>query len=426
MYLLATAFQTADGPVAAHAPGGLLLQGRAEAPARLVYRFRTRIRRQVLGLRARLAGEDGETRLTAILDGQPAGHWAASARDQLEPLLVEVDLARQADEHELIILHEGPGDLLLQDLVLRWRGAGQDPIGDELTIEEGRYWDEYIRIHLEVGDISIIDGAVKGTHPAFLELGVSAPDRRDVGREYGLWNHRETSFALAPFRERPRAWGLDIGCGAGQFTLQAARQGPRMVGIDLAAGLLKIAHDYAARQAGVRLDYVRAEGSRLPFLSGSFEVISAKESLHHVCDIQAAFAEIRRLLKEGGICVLMDHVRHSPFIDAIFARLRPPLCRRITRRFPPGPIPAIMRYSSPHEGAGSEGIAEAFAQSFKKRRQILRLTLVPMIWAHAWYAYGRLRWLFMPLWVSLAWVIEMANIIVAGPLGLGLRGEDKK
>lgn len=426
MYFRANAFQNVQGDCYASPQVAAVLRGSPAAPTRLEYPFHTRIRRQVIGLRARLA-EGGDPATLAIeLDGRPVARWQVAGRERLEHFLAPVEIPRAAAAHTLSVIHTGPGAVLLHDLIVRWAGSGGDLMNDELTIEEGRHWSEHLEVHVAAGDRSIIDGAVKGTHRAFLVLGIREPDRRDLGREFGLWSRRETAFAFGPFRERPGGLGLDLGCGAGQFALQAARQGTRMIGVDLGAGMLEIGRAHAATQPGVRVDYVRAECERLPFRPERFDVVASKESLHHVSDVRTAFREIRRILKADGIFIAMDHVRVSSFLDRTFMALRGWLRPRMMRRFPLHPIPQILMYDSPLEDSGAGDLLPAFEASFSRRRRIRRLGLVPVIWAHAWYAYGRLRPLLLPLWLGLVWLIEIANMLAAGPTSLGLRGEGKR
>ncbi len=55
------------------------------------------------------------------------------------------------------------------------------------VLEEGRYWGEFMEAFWSVGDRSIFDVRVRGTHPSFYGVGVLECDERDRRRRCGLW-----------------------------------------------------------------------------------------------------------------------------------------------------------------------------------------------------------------------------------------------
>jgi SAM-dependent methyltransferase len=99
-----------------------------------------------------------------------------------------------------------------------------------------------------------------------------------------------------------RARILDFGCGAGANTEMCAALGD-VVGIEpdpiaLRYAMLRRQGDPASWPL-----YCRAEGTRLPFEGESFDAVVASDVLEHIeCDGDAA-AEIRRVLRPGGILV---------------------------------------------------------------------------------------------------------------------------
>ncbi|MDP9073503.1 MAG: class I SAM-dependent methyltransferase, partial [Actinomycetota bacterium] len=90
---------------------------------------------------------------------------------------------------------------------------------------------------------------------------------------------------------------LDVGCGEGQVSrLAAATPGiGRVVGVDLTWGQLVVAH---ARGGGVA--YGRAGASALPFPSASFDAVVACLVFEHIDEVDAAIAEVGRVLAPGG------------------------------------------------------------------------------------------------------------------------------
>jgi SAM-dependent methyltransferase len=92
---------------------------------------------------------------------------------------------------------------------------------------------------------------------------------------------------------------LDAGCGTGGTTRELQRYG-EVVGVDLAWEALLPAR---ARGSG---HLARASIERLPFQSGSFDLVTSFEVVYHlgVSNDGCAFEEIRRVLKSGGLLLL--------------------------------------------------------------------------------------------------------------------------
>jgi SAM-dependent methyltransferase len=104
---------------------------------------------------------------------------------------------------------------------------------------------------------------------------------------------------------------LDIGCGSGRHTAAAYRI-PRAVavGVDAAQAELGAArrrlelHDRLGEHGGGRWAFCAADGLRLPFAGGRFDLVICAEVLEHVPDHQRAAAEIARVLRPGGNAVV--------------------------------------------------------------------------------------------------------------------------
>ena len=97
---------------------------------------------------------------------------------------------------------------------------------------------------------------------------------------------------------------LDVGTGEGQIARLAKAGGARrVVGVDPTAGQLG-----AARTRGGGASYARATATALPFPDASFDAAVACLVFEHIDDVDAAIAEIARVLEPGGrFCFFLNH-----------------------------------------------------------------------------------------------------------------------
>ncbi len=117
---------------------------------------------------------------------------------------------------------------------------------------------------------------------------------------------REAAFFLPHLRPGMRL--LDAGCGPGSITVglaQAVAPG-NVTGIDLDAGVLERGRSLAAEQSLPNLRFEAAGVYDLPYPSDSFDAVFAHTLLEHVGDPARALAELRRVLRPGGLIGLRD------------------------------------------------------------------------------------------------------------------------
>ncbi len=104
---------------------------------------------------------------------------------------------------------------------------------------------------------------------------------------------------------------LDVGCSAG-YVLEAAKSlGLNPTGIDYAAYAAGLAHERGFLSAAASL-------TELPFRDESFDLITAKHTLEHVRTPRQALLELVRVLKPGGVAMIIVpdsgywHLKASP------------------------------------------------------------------------------------------------------------------
>ena len=102
---------------------------------------------------------------------------------------------------------------------------------------------------------------------------------------------------------------LDAGCGVGYGTAHLAESARRVVGVDIDPETVA----YARRRYGApNVEFVEADVTALPFENGAFDVVCCFEAIEHVAEPEALVAELRRVLRADGVCVVSTpRVEHT-------------------------------------------------------------------------------------------------------------------
>lgn len=102
---------------------------------------------------------------------------------------------------------------------------------------------------------------------------------------------------------------LDLGCAIGGSTVALQDRWPdaEVIGVDLSAPLLRYAHMRAVRLNST-VQFRQALAEDLPYADGSFDIVYMSTVLHEmpVDDGRRAVAEVRRVLRPGGVLELRD------------------------------------------------------------------------------------------------------------------------
>ena len=136
--------------------------------------------------------------------------------------------------------------------------------------------------------------------------------------------------ALAP---APGALILDIGCHSGDAERLLLREYPqvaKVIGIDLKQksydeALAKWEQD--GRPAAI--EYQLADARQLPFPAGHFDRVLCAETLEYIDDPGLALREMRRVLRAGGLALLI----HTDFDTQVFSASDKDLCRKLVTAF---------------------------------------------------------------------------------------------
>ena len=117
---------------------------------------------------------------------------------------------------------------------------------------------------------------------------------------------------------------LDAGCGSGLFLSMASSTGAIVHGIDAAPGLLEVSK---SRLPGVTL--LNEDLESLPFIDGTFDVVTGFNSFQYAGSFQNALAEARRVVKKHGKLVIglwgkQEICDSSALLAGVAALLPPP------------------------------------------------------------------------------------------------------
>ena len=115
---------------------------------------------------------------------------------------------------------------------------------------------------------------------------------------------------LRPYRERAvaaaRGRVLEIGIGSGLNLPLYPSAVERVVGVDPSPALLRLA-EQASRRSAIEADLIEGTAEDLPIQDASIDCAIASWTLCSVSDPHRALAEIRRVLRPGGVFSFVEH-----------------------------------------------------------------------------------------------------------------------
>jgi SAM-dependent methyltransferase len=104
--------------------------------------------------------------------------------------------------------------------------------------------------------------------------------------------------AMAELDLSPGQRVLDIGCGAGETTVELARSGAEVLGVDISHVLLDVARRRVRDTSLAR--FLEADAQTHAFDPGGFDAVFSRFGVMFFADPPAAFANIRKAMKSGG------------------------------------------------------------------------------------------------------------------------------
>ena len=115
---------------------------------------------------------------------------------------------------------------------------------------------------------------------------------------------RDIAANLTGSSKRPVV--LDLGCGAGHASFAVAPVAQSVTAFDLAPEMLAVVAGIAQERGLPQIVTQQGNVTSLPFADASFCMVMTRFSAHHWFDVPAALQEVKRVLKPGGVLVVID------------------------------------------------------------------------------------------------------------------------
>jgi 2-polyprenyl-3-methyl-5-hydroxy-6-metoxy-1,4-benzoquinol methylase len=146
--------------------------------------------------------------------------------------------------------------------------------------------------------------------------GVPFLERRGGERE-AFAAYREARYrtewhipAFAAFADARGKRVLEVGCGNGADAIMFARHGAAYVGVDLTDTAVDATRRHLAAE-GLEGRCGLANVEHLCYAKESFDIVYSFGALHHTSSPEKAVHEVWRVLKPGGVALIMLYHRHS-------------------------------------------------------------------------------------------------------------------
>ena len=134
--------------------------------------------------------------------------------------------------------------------------------------------------------------------------------------------------AVRTIQSKPGLQVLELGIGTG-LTAPLYSSDWSVVGVDLSSAMLMQARKRIAELGLESVQLVHADGARLPFDDESFDVVLVPYVMSVVPDPIGVGRELRRVCRQSGQIILLNHFLSQDSLGAKFERWISPLTTRI-------------------------------------------------------------------------------------------------
>lgn len=123
---------------------------------------------------------------------------------------------------------------------------------------------------------------------------------------------------------KPGDRALDVCCGTGEMTYQAAKRVGSFggaVGLDFSVEMLEVAKGKKENNQHCPIEFIQGDALALPFGDNLFDAATNGFALRNVSDIKGCLSEMARVVKKGGKVVCIEVSRPSFPISRLFFNL---------------------------------------------------------------------------------------------------------
>jgi SAM-dependent methyltransferase len=143
---------------------------------------------------------------------------------------------------------------------------------------------------------------------------------------------------------------LDVGCGAGQLALIAARAGAKVTGCDICTNWIEKARTRAAAE-GLEITFEEGDAESLPYEDGQFDAVVSLIGAMFAPRPELVAAELKRVCRPGGM-IAMANWTPGGFVGQMF--------KTIARHIAPSGMPSPVSWGD--EGTVRERLRDGISE----------------------------------------------------------------
>lgn len=155
----------------------------------------------------------------------------------------------------------------------------------------------------------------------------SGEEGRNVGLEMNEHHYELWEWGIGHISIEPDSWVLDVGCGGGRAVSMLADlvEAGKVYGVDHSSEMVGLASELNRNAVdSEHVSIIHSSVSELPLPDNMFDIVTAFETCYFWPDIIEDLKEVRRVLKDGGMLLIVNEMyehssfeeRNSPFAEA--------------------------------------------------------------------------------------------------------------
>jgi len=108
---------------------------------------------------------------------------------------------------------------------------------------------------------------------------------------------------------------LDIATGTGDLALMMSTLAPeKIIGLDISEGMLSVGKEKISKaQLNDKIEMVVGDSEDIPYADNTFDAITVSFGVRNFANLDKGLGEIRRVLKPGGILVILETSNPTKF-----------------------------------------------------------------------------------------------------------------